>query len=225
MPFLILAILFAAVLYGPQLWVNWVLRRHGRERPDLPGTGGEFARHLLDRLGLHEVQVETTEEGDHYDPRSRRVRLLPQHHDGRSLTAVVIAAHEVGHALQHAQGYAPLLARQRLVELAGHAQRIGSGILIAAPFLAVLARAPAPGLLVAAAGLLTMGAGALVHLVTLPVELDASFRRALPILEAGYLRGRDLKAAHSILRAAAMTYAAGALASLLNVWRWLRVGR
>ena len=83
----------------PQWWVKSVIRRHSAERQDFPGTGGEFARHLLDRLKLDYVGVEQTDAGDHYDPESRTVRLLPEHFDGRSLSAVVIAAHELGHAM------------------------------------------------------------------------------------------------------------------------------
>src|SRR4051812_50166049 len=83
---LALAILLV-VLLGPQWWVRHALERHGVERPDLPGTGGELARHLLDVAGLHGVKVELTGDGDHYDPEEPAVRLLPQHHDGRSVAA------------------------------------------------------------------------------------------------------------------------------------------
>ena len=96
-----LLLLLAAVLV-PQLWIRRVFARHGAERPDLPGTGAELARHLLDRAGLSDVKVELTGDGDHYDPEECAVRLLPQHHDGRSVAAVAVAAHEVSHAVQHA---------------------------------------------------------------------------------------------------------------------------
>ncbi|WJW75065.1 zinc metallopeptidase [Thiohalobacter sp. IOR34] len=223
MPFLLLLLLLLLLLFGPQLWVRAVLRRHGGERPDFPGSGGEFARHLLDRLGLEGVAVERTEQGDHYDPRQKAVRLSPGHHDGRSLTAVVIAAHEVGHALQDAQGDPLLRLRQRLIGLAQAAQLAGNTLLIGMPLVAALAQTPAAGTLMLLAGLASLGSAALVHLVTLPVELDASFNRALPLLEAGrYLPPADRPAARRILRAAALTYVAASLAGLLNLWRWLR---
>jgi Zn-dependent membrane protease YugP len=95
-------LLFLALAILPSLWVQAVLARHGRERADFPGTGGEFARHLLDEMNLGDVKVEETSLGDHYDPETKTVRLLPRHFGGRSLTAVVIAAHEVGHAMQDA---------------------------------------------------------------------------------------------------------------------------
>src|SRR5262249_30597743 len=97
-------VILLAVVFGPQFWVHHVLRRHGAERPDFPGTGGELARHLLDEAGLQAVKVETTDHGDHYDPDAQAVRLLPAHYDGRSVSAVAVAAHEVSHAVQHARG-------------------------------------------------------------------------------------------------------------------------
>ncbi|BBI50017.1 hypothetical protein HORIV_24380 [Vreelandella olivaria] len=100
-----------------------MLKRHTRGRDDYPGTGAELADHLLRRLGIEGASVERTEFGDHYDPETRCVRLSPDNYDGRSLTAVTVAAHEVGHAIQHYQGYAPLLARSRLVGVAQKAEK------------------------------------------------------------------------------------------------------
>lgn len=220
------AIALIAVVALPQLWVRLAISRHGAERPDLPGTGGELARHLLDRFGLDGVVVEATDRGDHYDPDTRAVRLLPQHHDGRSVAAVAIAAHEVGHALQHSRGERSLALRQSLAGIATMSDRAAAVFFIAAPFLAVLARTP-----LAFAGLLALGMMFLLvrvvfSVVTLPVEFDASYRKALPILEEGrYLRKDDMPAARSVLRAAAFTYLAGALITLINLARWARLLR
>lgn len=225
MPWLILALAVVAILFGPQLWVDRVMRRHSVPRSDFPGTGGELARHLLDRFDLRTIQVGVTQTGDHYDPVDRTVRLDEAHFAGRSLTAIVIAAHEVGHALQDASGYRPLVWRQRLVGFANFAQRLGNGLILATPLIAAITRLPSSGLLLLA-GIVSIGSAAFIHLITLPVEWDASFKRALPLLEAGrYIPESDLPAARHILRAAALTYVAGALASLLNLWRWLRMGR
>ncbi|MFZ5621916.1 MAG: zinc metallopeptidase [Pseudomonadota bacterium] len=226
MHWLILALLLVGALFGPQLWVQAVMRRHNAPRADFPGSGGELARHLLDRLGLEGVAVGTTDQGDHYDPVARTVRLSDAHFNGRSLTAVVIAAHEVGHAMQDASGYRPLRWRHRLVGFAQSAQRLGNGLIVATPLIAAVTRMPGAGLLMLAGGLASLGSATLVHLITLPVEWDASFGRALPLLQAGkYLPDKDLPAGRRILRAAALTYVAGTLASLLNLWRWLRLGR
>src|SRR5690606_21083409 len=115
---IVLGLLLLALAWLPQIWVRSVLARHSKHRPDFPGTGGELARHLLDGMGLHHVKVEATHAGDHYDPRDKTVRLLPQHLNGRSLTAVVVATHEVGHAMQDATNYKPLKVRTRLASVA-----------------------------------------------------------------------------------------------------------
>lgn len=225
LPILLLCMLLA-VVFVPQLWVQHVLKRHTGQRDDFPGTGGELARHLLRRFGLEEVQVEATQKGDHYDPQARCVRLLAEHHDGKSLTAIVIAAHEVGHALQHASGYAWLGWRNRLVSAAQVAEKLGAGMMIGVPLIAAVTRVPNTGVIMLLIGLASLGLAAVVHCVTLPVELDASFKRALPILEAGdYIPKQDLPAARNILRAAALTYVAGSLMSLLNLWRWIAILR
>lgn len=98
------------------------MRRYRQPRDDFPGIGGEFAQHLLDRVGLKEVDVDVTQTGGHYDPRDKAVCLSPVKFDTRSLTAVVIAAHEVGDALQDAQSYGPLRWRHHLLGLANAAQ-------------------------------------------------------------------------------------------------------
>jgi uncharacterized protein len=222
---LALAILLV-VLLGPQWWVRHVLERHGVERPDLPGTGGELARHLLDVAGLHSVKVELTGDGDHYDPEEPAVRLLPQHHDGRSVAAVAVAAHEVSHAVQHANGERAFAVRFDLVRKLVWVDRIASGLLLLAPVVFILVRAPVLLGLQLLAGLVLLTARIAVHVVTLPVEIDASFGKALPVLERGrYLSAADMPAARSVLRAAAFTYVASALMTLLNIARWLRVLR
>jgi uncharacterized protein len=227
MPFLIialLAILSLAVL--PQVWIRRVIARHSHERADIKGTGGELARHLLDGMKLGHVKVEVTDLGDHYDPQDKAVRLLPQHLNGRSLAAIVIAAHEVGHAMQDATGYGPLHARTRLAKQAMRMERVGAIVMLAAPVLMVLAKSPAILLIEVFIGMLILASSIVIHAVTLPTEFDASFRRALPVLKAGnYIADADMKSARELLRAAAFTYVAAAAMSLLDVARWLRILR
>jgi Zn-dependent membrane protease YugP len=219
-------VILLAVVFGPQLWVRHVMRRHGGERPDFPGTGGELARHLLDEAGLQAVKVEATDRGDHYDPDAQAVRLLPEHHDGRSVAAVAVAAHEVSHAVQHARGEPAFALRYSLARNLDWIDRVATVVMILAPVVFVVVRAPGLFALQMLAGILLLGMHVVVHLVTLPVELDASFAKALPALARGrYLGPADLPAARSVLRAAAWTYVAAALATLLNVARWLRVLR
>lgn len=215
-----------AIIVLPQLLVRLAISRHGGDRPDLPGTGGEFARHLLNRFDLATVKVETTALGDHYDPKERVVRLLPAHHDGRSVTAVAVAAHEVGHAIQHARGDRMLALRQKLAQVAGMTDKAAAVFFVAAPVLGVLARTPLAFAALLGVGVALLGVRVLFSVITLPVEYDASFGKALPIIREGaYLDEADLPAARSVLRAAAFTYVAAALMTLVNLARWLRLLR
>lgn len=217
---IVIFLLALLLLVGPQFWTQRILKKYSAPRTDFPGTGGELAQHLIDKYQLN-VKLETTPAGDHYDPQTKTVRLLEQNFNGKSLTAVATAAHEVGHAIQHHQGMKLLLARTPLAKFAFVVERLAQVALISAPvFLSFIPAAGRLALLVAVIGMI---ASTIVHLVTLPVEFDASFGKALPILKEGeYINADDHKAAKRILLACALTYVSAALASLLNIWRWLR---
>ena len=136
-------------------------------------------------MKLDHVKVEETKLGDHYDPDAKAVRLLPQHSNGRSLAALVIAAHETGHAMQDATEYRPLQgahAARQAGDLDREGRRCGDA---GRPHHVVLAKSPQVLLIELAAGALILGMPISMHAYTLPVELDASFRRALPVLKAG----------------------------------------
>ena len=223
---IVFLVLFIAAVTLPSLWAQSILKKYAAPRADFPGTGGEFARHLLDGLNLQDVRTERTDIGDHYDPEAKAVRLSPGHFDGKSLAAVVVAAHEVGHAHQDKHAYGPLRSRTALVKSTAWVQRIGPAAIMLSPVLIAIFNTPAAALLGLLIGLGVMGLGVIVHLFTLPTEFDASFNRALPILKnGGYLSGEDLPAARRILLACALTYVAAALMQLVNIARWLRVLR
>lgn len=197
------------------------MSRYSNPQDRYEGSGAQLARHLLDSNQLQHVKVEEIEAGDHYDPLEKIIRLGPDNFNGRSLTAVTVAAHEVGHAIQDATDYAPLKMRTRLVMLTQPVQKFGAGILMAAPFIGMITRAPSISLLMILGGFMSLGAASLVHIVTLPTELDASFKRALPMLEKEkILKPVDLPHARRLLKAAALTYLSASLASLLNIARW-----
>jgi Zn-dependent membrane protease YugP len=200
-------------------------RYNRQDEENFPGTGGDLARHMLDLYGLQSVRVEATDLGDHYDPLKRAVRLTHDKFEGRTLTAITVAAHECGHAFQHDAREPLFQMRTRLAKISVMAQRIGSLLLFAAPFSVLITRAPSAAMLNISGAFLIMGFAIVVQLLTLPVEIDASFKKALPVLSSGYLEPRQIPAARSILRAAAFTYVAGSLASLLNFWRWLALLR
>jgi Zn-dependent membrane protease YugP len=215
----------AALVVGPGLWARHMLERYGREEY-FSGTGIDLARILVEDLRLHGVRVETTDKGDHYDPVEKVVRLNPATAGRRSLTAVVVAAHEVGHAMQDQSGDGLLRLRTALVRAGIWAERIGAAAVMVAPLLGAALQVPVVGRLMLVAVACVLGIPVLVHLVTLPVEIDASFARALPVLRSGrYIPPEDEAAARRILTAGALTYNAQALAGMFNVLRWARIFR
>jgi hypothetical protein len=226
MHLVIIMLLALALIVGPGLWVAAVMKRFHYPKDRYERTGGEMARALLDSISLGHVRTEVTERGDHYDPIEKVVRLSEANFHGRSLTALTVAAHEVGHAMQDADGFGPLRLRTRLVRLIGPVEKIGAGLLMLAPFSVALTRVPMVGLFTFLGGILTLGSGVVVHFLTLPTEFDASFRRALPIVrKQGLLKADDLPRARKLLTAAALTYVSGALQSLINIARWWAILR
>ncbi|MDB9898362.1 zinc metallopeptidase [Gammaproteobacteria bacterium] len=210
------------LIFGPSLWVKLVMRRHSSENPEMPGTGGELAKHLIERFSLKDVKVEVTELGDHYDPTEKKVRLLREHYESKSLTAIAIAAHEVGHAIQDQQGDKRLTTRTKMVPVVDKVARWSVVIISLSPIIGIITRHPMPFSLLLLIGLSGFIARMMIHAVTLPIEFDASFSKALPLLREGdYISQSDEKAVTSILRAAALTYVSAALADILNLGRWI----
>jgi uncharacterized protein len=210
-----LALLLVAL---PTLWIQRVLDRHAVERTDFDKTGAEFARDALDRLGLTHVKVEPTELGNHYDPDARAVRLEPRFMSGKSLSGTVVAAHEIGHAMQHAMELPMFQRRMALARKAQVFQTIATAFLFAAPLLMVLGKTPWALVInvVGVVGSLLMSIA--TQVTTLPVEFDASFNRALPLLKQGnFIPDRDMPAARNLLKAAAYTYVAGLLRTLISI--------
>ena len=211
-----------AIIFGPSLWVKFVMRRYSTEKPEMPGTGGELAKHLINRFSLKDVEVETTELGDHYDPIEKRVRLSREHYESKSLTAVAIAAHEVGHAIQDHQGDKRLATRTKMVPIVNLLARWSVVIISLSPVIGIITRHPIPFSLLLFIGLSGFIARMMMHAVTLPIEFDASFSKALPILREGdYVSQSNEKAVSHVLRAAALTYVSAALADTLNLSRWI----
>ena len=211
-----------ALIFGPSLWVKLVMKRYSLEKPEIPGTGGELAQHLIERFSLKDVEVEVTELGDHYDPIEKKVRLLREHYESKSLTAIAIAAHEVGHAIQDQQGDKRLAIRTKMVPVVDKVARLSVAFIYLSPVIGIISRHPMPFSLLLFLGLSGFVARMMVHAVTLPIEFDASFSKALPLLREGkYVSQSNEKAVSSILRAAALTYVSAALADILNLGRWI----
>jgi len=206
--------------FAAQAWVRRAHKKGSDVRVSSGLTGAQAARVVLDGEGLASVPVERVpgQLTDHYDPRSRTVRLSEATFDHPTPAAVAIATHEVGHAIQHAQGYSPLKFRSALVPLA----QFGSNLSWIFLMVGMLLGAASPlgrGVLLLGIGLFSFAV--LFSLITLPVEFDAS-RRALVTLEEGaYLDAEELGGARKVLRAAAATYVAAAVAALAQLLYFL----
>jgi Zn-dependent membrane protease YugP len=200
-----------------QGWINSAYRRWSRVPLMTGKSGAEVARTMLDSHGLSSVAIEQVGGNltDHYDPRSRVLRLSSAVYSGRSVASAGVAAHEAGHAVQHAEAYAPAAIRQTLVPAANIGSQM-SWVLIMLGFFLNFS-----GLILV--GALVFGFAVLFQLVTLPVEFDAS-RRAVATLSAG-LPPEQAAGAKSVLSAAAMTYVAAALVSILQFAYFLGLAR
>ena len=181
-------------------------------------TGAEVAREILDRNGLHGVPVHPSKAGplsDHYDPRKRGVFLSEPVYAGRSIAATAVAAHEVGHAIQHATSYTPMTVRSAIWPVAAFGSQAWFFILMAGVLFGAL------GLVQLA--LLVFSAVIIFQLVTLPVEFNASRRAMAQIRETGLVNDGEAVGARKTLTAAAMTYVAGALASIAQLLYFLAI--
>ena len=215
-------LIIIALIFGPHLWVKFVMNRYSSEKPEISGTGGELAKHLIDRFSLKDVEVEITELGDHYDPIEKKVRLVREHYESKSLTAIAIAAHEVGHAIQDQQNDKRLATRTKMIPIVNMVARWSVGIISLSPIIGIITRHPMPFSVLLFLGLSGFFARMVIHAVTLPIEFDASFSKALPILREGsYISKSNEKAVSRVLNAAALTYVSAALADILNLGRWL----
>ena len=192
-----------------QARVQSALRKYSQVFTGRGMTGGRVARAILDSYGLRNVSVECTHGflGDHYDPLSRTLRLSPDVFDTPSVAAVGIAAHEAGHALQHAEGYWPLQIRSAMVPVVQFGSFLGP-IIFMLGFLMNLTG-------VAWAGVILFAGVAVFSLVTLPVEFDASRRAKELLANSGFAWGEELVGVSKVLDAAALTYVA-ALAQALS---------
>lgn len=178
-------------------------------------TGSQAARQLLDAQGLSEVRVEMTRGflTDHYDPRTRTLNLSPQVCRSPSLSAIGVACHEAGHALQHAKHYAPLALRSSLVPAA----QFGSNLALPIFFVGLLFGLP----FLVKAGILVFGLTVLFTLITLPVEWNASSRAKRLMVESGIVTPQEQPAAAAVLNAAFLTYIASAVSAILTLLYYL----
>lgn len=207
-----------------QARVRSAFARYSKVRAASGITGAQAARRILDANGLYNVAVERVSGflSDHYDPRSKTLRLSPNVYESPSLASVGVAAHEAGHALQDQQAYAPLKLRSAMVP----SVQIGSwlGPII---FFIGLMMSSAAGNTIAWIGLIFFGATAVFALVTLPVEFDASKRAKQLLVSQGIVGAQEMQGVNSVLDAAALTYVAGAVQAIMTLlyYAFLLLGR
>lgn len=208
-----------ALILLPQMWVKNTVARYSQVKNARGLTGQQVAQSILSEHGLN-VTVEPVAGmlSDHYDPTQKVVRLSEDIFYGNSVASVAIAAHECGHAIQHAKGFFPVVIRSALVPAANLGSSLGPLLIMASLVLGVFIHlAPTMLISIAWAGIWMFGAAVAFHIVTLPVEIDASMR-GLKVLEArSYLTSDEMPGARKVLTAAACTYVATALYSLMHL--------
>ena len=207
-----LVVIGALLCLGASALVNSTMKKYHKVRNESGITGAEAARRILNQEGLYHVQIDCTESGDHYDPRTNTVNLSYENFNNATVTAVGVAAHECGHAIQHAKGYVPLNIRSALVPVVNIGSNIGMPLIILGVFLSwneVLIQI----------GIWAFSLSVLFQLVTLPVEFNASGRAVQKVEQYGLLTASENKGCKKVLTAAAMTYVAAAASSVLQLLR------
>lgn len=211
-------ILIPAILFTmyAQFKVSSTTSKYLRVNASKGYTGEQVARTILNSNGLHNVSIEmvTGHLTDHYDPRSNTVRLSQDIYYGTSITSISVAAHECGHAIQHAKGYVPLNFRSALVPIVNFSSNISwlliaLGFIMRGPFLEI--------------GIILFAASVLFQIVTLPVEFNASSRAIVQLNNLGIVDKRESNQSRKVLTAAALTYVAAALTSVLQLLRLLAI--
>lgn len=213
-PTYILVLIGFLLCAGASALVNSTMHKYAQVRNMRGVTGAEAARQILNNEGLYNVQIECLQgnKGDHYDPRTNTVRLSYENFNSASVTSVGVAAHECGHAIQHAKGYTPLSIRSTLVPVVNIGSSLGIPMIILGVILSwnnVLIQI----------GIWAFALSVLFQLVTLPVEFNASRRAVAKVEQYGLLTAQENDGCKKVLSAAALTYVAAAASSILQLLR------
>tara|TARA_Y100001978_G_scaffold68675_1_gene61782 strand:+ start:234 stop:875 length:642 start_codon:yes stop_codon:yes gene_type:complete len=200
----------------PVVWLNYVFKKNDEILPNMPFNGIEFGNQLIKELELKDVSLEKTLIGDHYDLDQRKVKVGEDRLKKKSLTSISIICHEIGHAIQHAENYTPLITRTKLVKNTLWINKIAFAVIyIGLPIIFATGYLPFIKVCILLI-LLSLFIGVVIHLVTLEVELDASFNKAMPIIQKKIPEVYH-DSCRSILRAAAFTYVVGVFKNLISL--------
>lgn len=213
-PTYLLVLIGAVICIAASIWVNSAMKKYNGVQNARGMTGAEAAQRILMDAGIYDVRVECLQKGagDHYDPRSKTVRLSYENFHYPTVTAVAVAAHECGHAKQHQENYAPLSIRSAMVPVVNIASKVGIPLI----FIGILL---SWNQILIQLGIWTFLIAVLFQLVTLPVEFNASSRAMSAIERSGLLGVQEQQGARKVLTAAAMTYVAAAASSVLQLLR------
>ena len=217
-PTYLLVIVGVVISLLAQARVKSTFSKYSKVRNTRGLTGAEAAQKVLNGAGIYDVRIERVSGNltDHYDPRSKVLRLSDSVYGSATVAAVGVAAHECGHAIQHAKGYGPLKFRSVLVPVANFGAQIAWPLILIGLFI----RSESASLIINI-GILAFSAAVLFQLVTLPVEFNASRRAIRVIADTGMMQGEEIKGAKKVLSAAAMTYVASAATAILQLVRIL----
>ena len=223
---MILYIIFLFILFiAPIIWYNYVFKKNDNILINMPFNGFEFGRELLQEHNLDDVKIESTKLGDHYDLINKKVMVLEDRLKKKSLTSITIICHEIAHAIQHKENYKPLKRRNVIIKSTAWITQLGSGILlIGFPIIFATGSYGFIKICLAVAGL-SLLISALIHIITLDVEIDASFNKAYPIIKQK-VPAEYHQACRSILLAAALTYVIGVFRSFFSLrFIWMLITR
>ena len=218
-------IFFLFVFVLPKFWLSNAMKKNDEELMNMPFTAEEFGQIILKENNLSDVKIEETEQVDHYDLHDKTVRVQQGRLAKKSLTSLTIICHEIGHAIQHKEEYGPLVRRTSLVERTQWISKFGGVILYSG--LPLILATGSFGLIKVCLLLVLISVllGVFIHLITLDVESDARFNRAMPILEEN-IPSEYHSQCKNVLQAAAYTYVIGALTSFLSLrYIWLLLSR
>ena len=223
---MIFYIIFLFILFvAPIIWYNYVFKKNDKILINMPFNGFEFGRELLQEHNLDDVKIESTKLGDHYDLINKKVMVLEDRLEKKSLTSITIICHEIAHAIQHKENYKPLKRRNVIIKSTAWITQLGSGILlIGFPIIFATGSYGFIKICLAVAGL-SLLISALIHIITLDVEIDASFNKAYPIIKQK-VPAEYHQACRSILLAAAFTYVIGVFRSFFSLrFIWMLITR
>ena len=216
---------FAAIIFSfyAQIKVNSTFNKYSAYSSGSRRTAAEVARMILTTHGVNDVTIERVSGNltDHYDPRAKVLRLSDSVYSSNSVAAIGVAAHEAGHAIQHAEGYAPIKIRSALVPVTNFSSRISWVVILLGFIMTAIAEASSYGYYILLAGIALFSVTAVFQLVTLPVEFDASSRAIADIENSGWYSEEEVSHARKVLSAAAMTYVAALFVTIMQILRLL----